>query len=231
MITKIINLYAGPGAGKSTLCAYLFAELKLRGINCEMALEYAKDKVWEGSEMALKNQPYIFGEQLQRIMRLNDKVDVIITDSPLLLSTIYDKTNSVNFKNFVYEEYSKFNNYDYFISRTKLYNPIGREQTEKEAMIIDTNIKNMLKFFNINYISVTGDREGAKTLLEEVIKDINIKFASDIFLEQSTALSNNLKNILENINFSDELNTNVELNTNENSFEIDDNFPNFPNVT
>ena len=43
----VVNLFAGPGSGKSTTCAGVFAKLKLAGVNCEMALEYAKDKVWE----------------------------------------------------------------------------------------------------------------------------------------------------------------------------------------
>lgn len=41
---KVINLFAGPGSGKSTTCAGVFSKLKLAGVNCEMALEYAKDK-------------------------------------------------------------------------------------------------------------------------------------------------------------------------------------------
>lgn len=54
--TLVINLFGGPGAGKSTFCASVFADLKWRDINCEMALEYAKDRVWEGSFNVLENQ-------------------------------------------------------------------------------------------------------------------------------------------------------------------------------
>ena len=50
----VINLFAGPGVGKSTTAARVFAELKLKGVNCEMALEFAKDKVWEESFTACK---------------------------------------------------------------------------------------------------------------------------------------------------------------------------------
>ena len=48
-MTLVVNFFAGPGAGKSSMAAGLFAELKFRGVNCELATEYAKDKVWEGS--------------------------------------------------------------------------------------------------------------------------------------------------------------------------------------
>ena len=78
--TLVVNFCAGPGAGKSILCAATFAALKWRGVSAEMALEYAKDKVWEETETVFKNQLYIFGKQQYRMHRLDGKVDVIVTD-------------------------------------------------------------------------------------------------------------------------------------------------------
>lgn len=43
----VVNLFGTPGAGKSTGAAYIFSELKMRGINAELVIEFAKDKVWE----------------------------------------------------------------------------------------------------------------------------------------------------------------------------------------
>ena len=62
-----------------------------------MALEYAKDKVWEESYGVLENQIYIFGKQLHRVWRLIDKVDIIITDAPILMSLIYGSRESEEF--------------------------------------------------------------------------------------------------------------------------------------
>ena len=39
----IINLFGGPGTGKSTGAAYIFAKLKMCGVNCELITEFAKD--------------------------------------------------------------------------------------------------------------------------------------------------------------------------------------------
>lgn len=85
----VVNLFGAPGAGKSTGAAYIFSKLKMAGVNAELVTEFAKDKVWEESKAVFQNQAYIFGKQYFRISRVQDKVDVVITDSPILLSSFY----------------------------------------------------------------------------------------------------------------------------------------------
>ena len=54
----VVNLFGAPGAGKSTGAAYIFAKLKMAGINAELVTEFAKDKVWEEYAEVFKNQAY-----------------------------------------------------------------------------------------------------------------------------------------------------------------------------
>jgi len=108
--TIVVNLLAGPGAGKSTLAAALFSKLKWCGIECELAAEYAKDLVWEKRDKTFENQVYIFGKQHHRIFRLLGQVQVVITDSPLLLTPIYDGEKRSTLKQLVFEETNKCNN-------------------------------------------------------------------------------------------------------------------------
>ena len=87
--TKVINFFSGPSSGKSTSAAKLFSELKTEGVNCELVTEFAKDEVWSGNIDRLKDQIHVFGNHHHRFWRLIGKVDLIVTDSPILMSIAY----------------------------------------------------------------------------------------------------------------------------------------------
>ena len=170
MNTQIINLFGGPGTGKSTIAALVFGELKKKGYEIELVTEYAKDKVWEESYKTLENQIYVFGKQLHRIWRVKNKVNFIITDSPILLSIIYDKEKNDNLKRLVLDVHNNFNNINILIKRDTIYNPNGRFQNEIEAKLIDKQIMNLLKNNSIDFheINITN-------AVEEIINIITKK--------------------------------------------------------
>lgn len=165
-MTKILNLYGGPGTGKSTTAARLFALMKDERLNVELVTEYAKDKVWEESLAVLGNQIYVFGKQWHRIYRLIDKVDYIVTDSPLLISLYYGKHLSESFKNVVYETYQAMNNVDVFLKRVKPYTGVGRLQTEAEAKQIDVDLRSILDSRSIAYHEVPADSNSAREIIK-----------------------------------------------------------------
>lgn len=165
----IINLIGGPGTGKSTIAAGLFYELKKSGLNCELVTEYAKDKVWEESFKTLDDQIYVFGKQFHRLYRVYDKVDIVITDSPLLLSIIYDKGESEYFHKLVVEQYHNFNNMTFFIERDTVYEESGRMQNEDEAKSIDKEIKDLLHKYDITYVKTS-----TKKAIEDIIKILDL---------------------------------------------------------
>lgn len=157
-MTKIINLYGGPGTGKSTTAAGLFAKMKAAGYSCEYVPEYAKDIVWEESFNKLDNQLYIFAKQYHRIFRLLGKVDYIITDSPLMLSLIYAE-NSEAFKQLVYEIIDSVETVDVFLQRVHEYQPEGRIQTAEEAARVDSRILETLKILKPKFVSLPAVME------------------------------------------------------------------------
>jgi hypothetical protein len=170
----LVNLFGGPGAGKSTGAAYIFSQLKMAGVNCELVTEFAKDKVWEGNKEVFKNQAYIFGKQYFKISRCADKVDVIITDSPLLLSIVYNDNPVLgdSFNETVKNVFSSFNSMNYILSREKEYNPIGRNQTESEAKEVDVQVRTMLDQEQIPYEIVAGTELGYNYIVDRVLEQL-----------------------------------------------------------
>ena len=92
----IINLFGGPGSGKS-FAARKLTELfqNKTALAISHITEYATDLIKEGKEYILdgtfNNQRLIYAEQHNRVIQNIGKSDVIITDSPDILSAIYCK--------------------------------------------------------------------------------------------------------------------------------------------
>ena len=183
--TKIINLFGGPGVGKSTTATGVFSKLKQSGVVCEYVSEYAKDLSWSKSFSLLENQVHVFGEQFTRQWNLIDQVDYVITDSPLLLSSMYyeyylerskQKLFSKEYQQLAIDFYDKtfleFNNINFFIRRKKDYVPIGRNQTEDEAKDIDLAIYNKLTKLNVEYIE-TDSLNSIEDVLTVIRKEKN----------------------------------------------------------
>lgn len=162
-MTKVINLWAGPGAGKSTTAAGLFFHMKTDGHKCELVTEYAKELCYDGRLLSLHPET-ILKQQYARQDRLNGKVDWIITDSPLLLSWIYSKNNKVRKKaeNFTGE----FDNYHFYIKRVKPYKNYGRTQDEKEAIELDKEIKKYLDETHDLIGEICGNERAPKEIMK-----------------------------------------------------------------
>lgn len=132
----VVNIFAGPGAGKSTLAADVFARLKAGGANAELVTEFAKDLVWEGMTDALDCQLYVTGVQAWRIRRLLRRADVVVTDSPVLLGAVYAREPGQ--AEACREEFrvERFR-YDVLLDRKMKFDPRGRRHTEAESRRLD----------------------------------------------------------------------------------------------
>lgn len=167
----VVNFFASPGSGKSTGTAYVFSKLKMAGVNAEIASEYVKDKVWEESVEVFKNQAYIFGKQYFRISRVKDKVDVVITDSPILLSCFYNNQPELgeHFDAMCKDVFNSFNNYNIFLNRVKPYNEAGRFQTEAESDALVQPMKDFLAKFGVDYIEYNGCQEDYDKIVDDIL--------------------------------------------------------------
>ncbi len=148
-ITTIINLFGGPGAGKTTCAWEIAAELKKKGYVTEYVSEYAKELVWNGEheklDGSLQNQKLIYEEQKHRIDRLIGKVDFIVTDSPTLLSLAYLKEPDKEFADKISKEFKENNNFCMIVQRGNVFEKEGIPFGVYHHHTIDVSISNMIR--------------------------------------------------------------------------------------
>lgn len=153
--TLVINMFAGPGAGKTTCAWEIASKLKKLGFVTEYVGEYAKELIWEGKEDLLEGtavkQKAVYDEQKHRIDRLLGKVDFVVTDSPPVLSMVYLKEPAPEFERQMLEDFHKYHTFNIFIERSLHYEREGRLQTIEEAKAIDRSVKSFLKENGIFY--------------------------------------------------------------------------------
>lgn len=169
--TTVINLYGGAGAGKSTLAALLFATLKMDGRNVELVREYVKSWAWAGKIVSPADQLYLLGKQSSYESLLYGKVDIIVTDSPVLLAGAYaERSNGPEVAGYVTQAARHFNSMasreygvrhvDFFVNRgDRKYNPKGRYQSESEARDFDEYLLKFLKDSWVDPIHLEGSFE------------------------------------------------------------------------
>ena len=185
----IVNLFGGPGSGKSTTAAGVFNKLKLAGVNCEIVTEFAKHVTWKKDLNTLRNQIYVFAKQHDRMFHLKEQVDVIITDSPIIMGLIYTdwSTVSESFEQLVVDEFARPDavNVNIFINRVKPYNPIGRNQTVEEAIAKDEDIYKLLNKYSIDYTYVDGDEDAARDITKHILGMLNVEKTEAISIKIS----------------------------------------------
>jgi predicted ATPase len=171
MSTLRVNFYGGPGTGKSTTAAFVFAELKKAGVNTELITEHAKDLTWENNQERLAYQPIIAAEQQWMEHRVEGKVDVLVSDTATFLSVIYDNGKMTQlFLDWVVEEYKQARRLNVFLTRNpnRAYNPAGRNQTQDEAEALDNIIQTKLTKYGVDYVTcpILEDFSHVQTILE-----------------------------------------------------------------
>lgn len=198
-VSTIINLYGGPGTGKSTSAAELFALLKRKGKNAELVREYVKKWAWQERKIEVFDQTYFLGKQSQEESKLYGRVDYIVTDSPVFLSGIYateaiplkyDANDTASVAQYLalkqmseatwgqvrafYKlgEAMGHKHVHVMLKRTKKYQPKGRFQTADEAKALDNKIEDYLAIMFGGRVlhSGTGPTD-LQNLLKTILKD------------------------------------------------------------
>ena len=125
--TTIINFFGCPASGKTTAAFEKCAELK----------------------KALLNQRYLFVNQAKRLLRAYQKVDYIVTDSPILLNIVYARFNrrsNPEFEEEVIRMHKNFNNENHFLPfNPARYRTDNRVHTVEQAQSIDGMVRQVFK--------------------------------------------------------------------------------------
>jgi len=185
MTIRRINLYGGPGTGKSTMAAGLYYEMKMHSNSnnhvkqYELVREYVKTWAWEGRKITGFDQFYIFSKQMRsEEVCLKNGVDVIITDSPLPLSYMYTVAYNLDCRSELKQAAlafeAKYPALHVMLVRDhdKPYNGKGRFQSLDEAINLDTMARLTLKNLEFPYIEVTSF--DMPSLLNIVKSNLNI---------------------------------------------------------
>lgn len=145
MIRRIC-LYGASCSGKSTLAADLFSRLKKDGINAELVTEAIKYWAYEQRKATGFDQVSFLAKQIRREERfLKNGVDLIITDSPLLLSPFYAKIQGFE----CWEQLfliadafdRKYPSLNFFLNGDIKFNSKGRYETKEERMQLQDDMR------------------------------------------------------------------------------------------
>jgi hypothetical protein len=168
---KVINLFGGPGSGKSTTAAGIFYRMKQQHASIELVTEYAKDMVYDGQGELLrggKHQSYIFARQHYRIQRLVGHVDWAVTDGPMLLTLVYMDPNAPDAEALTIMAktgHTLYDNHNFYLVRPDTFQQYGRVHDETESRSIDRKILSMLEENNVPYTVV----ETGPTAVDDII--------------------------------------------------------------
>lgn len=180
-MTKVINFYGGPSAGKSTMSGKLFGWMKEQRMNVEFVPEFAKTLTWRKAQDCLDDQLYVFGQQHHDLYVLQGQVDYVIMDSPLLMQLHYFKMGLSKFQKkedvdydrmfneFVISTYLQYDNVNFYVERgNRKFIQAGRNQDELTSKQYDNDIHKILVENWVEFKRVTCLEDVLHTLqLEE----------------------------------------------------------------
>ena len=176
-MSKLINLFGGPGIGKSSISAGITYKLKKKHISCNNPYEFPKLLAWDKNNEAIKDQLYVLANQHRGIAQSYGKVDYIVIDSPILFSLIYKTYYNTgypaefygeHFNHLIIDLHKKYDNINILLERTDegKHNDDERYQNLQESLDIDKLCKKILDENGIPYHTV----KVGKNTVKEIIK-------------------------------------------------------------
>lgn len=167
-MSKIINIFGGPGIGKSSIAAGITYKLKKNHISCDQPYEFPKLLAWDDNHSAIQDQLYVLANQHRGIVKSYGKVDYIVLDSPILLSLTYrnyykgteypSSLYGESFDKMVLDTFNQYDNINIVLDRADgVHNNDERYQNLEESKELDVVIENSLIENNIPFHKIKVD--------------------------------------------------------------------------
>ena len=176
-MSKIVNIFGGPGIGKSSIAAGVTYKLKKNHISCDQPYEFPKLLAWDENHSAIQDQLYVLANQHRGIVKSYGKVDYIVLDSPILLSLTYrnyykgteypSNLYGESFDKMVLDIFNQYDNINIVLKRVDgNHNNDERYQNLEQSKELDGVIENSLIDNNIPYHTIQVGEDS----VEEIIK-------------------------------------------------------------
>lgn len=175
----VVNIFGGPGAGKSTIAAGVFSEIKQLGIETEYIPEFAKVLAWSNRILDMRKQLYVFAKQEYMLETLRQQpLDVVVTDAPLPTSLAYVTHDYyTSFPTLVMEVFNRYKNMNFFLEHRHPYSQVGRIQDREAAHAVAKRVREMLEERNIPYMSTANESSPIDFILEKVLNELRMENA------------------------------------------------------
>lgn len=178
----VVNLFGAPSCGKSTLALLIGGVLKTEHpyLASEVPNEVPKFLAYDGRKgevpRNLRCQPFVMGQQLWQIARCEGHADVVITDSPVLLSAVYGKEYGQDipdsFLDVCRHYHYAYKSMNYYVVRQHAYEEKARVTSEKDAARIDSHIKMVLSACDVTYETVKSSMDDAHRIVAQIVQQI-----------------------------------------------------------
>lgn len=175
-----INIFGGAGCGKTTLATWLFSELTIHNLRIHYIDEWVKLLACEGKIPKKWDQTHIWEQQKQKeySFLMSGKIDIIISDSPLLLVCAYCRIYGHDLVDELATLSHKFDHdfpsLNFFLDRTGIpYRTDGRFQTYEEALADDKKIQDTLDTYIPEQYEIVKTRD-RHIILEKILNKVKL---------------------------------------------------------
>ncbi len=125
--------------------------MKLQQLEVVLIQEIATKMIEQKRIHKLQDQLGILADQHEPYFELNDNVDFLITDSPLILSALYQPKNYIkHFEKMTVSTFNQYDNINFWINRPKEgFSEKRRVHSLKESIKQDNKLKALMDKHNI----------------------------------------------------------------------------------